>query len=86
MDGLEKLDFNYSKLEKFPESICDLKKINIINLNGTRIGKLPEAIYRLKDDVQIMLYQAIDVDFVQLKEITSKRGGLLFYTDQGYIH
>ena len=86
LDGLEKLDFNYSKLEKFPESICDLKKINIINLNGTRIGKLPEAIYRLKDDVQIMLYQAIDVDFVQLKEITSKRGGLLFYTDQGYIH
>lgn len=86
LDALEKLDFNYSKLQKFPEPICDLKKVNIINLNGTRIGKLPEAIYSLKDDVQIMLYQSIDVDFVQLKEITKKRGGLLFYTDQGYIY
>lgn len=86
LDGLEKLDLNYSQLQKFPESICDLKKINIINLNGTRIGKLPETIYKLKNDVQIMLYQSIDVDFPQLKEITEKRDGLLFYTDQGYFN
>lgn len=43
LDGLEKLDFNYGKLQKFPESICHLKKINTVILSGTKIGKIAKG-------------------------------------------
>ena len=79
LDGLLKLDFNYSKLEKFPVQICALKNVNDVILNGTYLGRIPDEIYSMRSGVVFSLYQCMGMDYDQLKEITTKRDGLVFY-------
>jgi len=79
LDGLLKLDFNYSKLKKFPVEICALKAVNNVILNGTNLGRLPDEIYTMRSGVIFTLYQCLNMDYDQLKEITAKRDGLVFY-------
>jgi len=79
LDGLLKLDFNYSKLKKFPVEICALKAVNNVILNGTNLGRLPDEIYSMRSGVIFTLYQCLNMDYDQLKEITAKRDGLVFY-------
>ena len=62
MDSLESLVLSYNQIEHLPESICNLKTLQMLWLSGNNLRELPRGFGRLKnlDWIYMMISSTLD--------------------------